>query len=327
MRQPVPTTVALARDLIGLANEDKSPAKLAVAHRSLGYSLLMAGELREATEILARGAAIADSISDREFAVYGEHPGMVCRIYGGKAKIMSGFPTTGARLAEDAVKRARREESAHSLAWALGVAAHVFEIQHEAETTIRFASEAIATARDHHMPQWLALGERCLGSAKHQLGDFVAGLNLQRQGIKRWTETGAMLHLTHCEVHLVESYLREGQTKAARSHLDAARAHCVAYGEKYLASEIDRLEALLLQSEGAPGEIVEKYLTKSLTTARRQGARLFELRTATTFARVLAEKADRRRAADLLAPVYGWFTEGFDTTDLRSAKALLDTLG
>ena len=136
-----------------------------------------------------------------------------------------------------------------------------------------------------------------------------------------------MLHLTHCEVHLVESYLREGQTKVVRSHLDAERAHCVAYGEKYLASEIDRLEALLLLSEEAPGEIVEEYLTKSLTAARRQGARLFELRTATTFARVLAEKADRRRAADLLAPVYGWFTEGFDTTDLKSAKALLDTLG
>jgi class 3 adenylate cyclase/predicted ATPase len=326
MRQPVPRTVALARDLIGLANEDSSAAKLAVAHRALGYSLLMAGELREATENLARGASIADSISDREFAVYGEHPSMVCRNYGGKAKVICGFPTSGACLAEEAVARARREESAHSLAWALGVAAHIFEIHHEAEATIRYASEAIATARDHHMPQWLALGERCMGSAMHQLGDFAAGLNLQLQGIKRWTETGATLHLTHCEVHLVESYLREGQTAAARPHLDAARAHCATYGEEYLAAEIDRLEALLLLSEKAPAEIVEEYLMKSLNTARRQGARLFELRAATTFARVLAEKADHRRAADLLAPVYGWFTEGFDTTDLKEAKAVLDEL-
>jgi hypothetical protein len=112
MRHPVPRTVALTQDLIGLADHDKNPATLPVAHRALGYSLLIAGEFHEADEILARGAALADAISDREFAVYGEHPSMVCRAYGGQAKIMTGFPTTGARLVDEAIAHARREENA-----------------------------------------------------------------------------------------------------------------------------------------------------------------------------------------------------------------------
>jgi len=326
MRQPVPKTVTLARELVELAEGDDDPAKLAVAQRALGYSFFVAGELPEAIENLNRGIALADTLSDREFAVYGEHPGMVCRLYAGQTKILMGFPETGAQLIEAAIAHARHEKNAHSLAWALGVAAHSFLTQHETHATARFASEAIDTAREHHLPQWLALGERCKGSAMHQLGDFAAGLDLQRKGVNRWYDTGAVLHTTHCEVNLVESFLREGRAAPARAHLDRARAHRAGYGEEYFAAEIDRLEALLLQYEQAPAEIVEEYLANSLTTARRQGARLLELRTATTLARVLAERDERRRAVDLLALVYGCFTEGFDTADLKEAKTLLDQL-
>ena len=82
------------------------------------------------------------------------------------------------------------------------------------------------------------------------------------------------------------------------------------YGEDYLAAELDRLNGLLLQEEQAPITVVEEYLARSLETARRQGARLLELRTATTFARVLAENNQRRRAVDLLAPVHGGSLRG-----------------
>jgi class 3 adenylate cyclase/predicted ATPase len=325
MRQPVPRTAALARDLVGLAEEDGNPAKLAVAHRALGYSLLIAGQFREAAETLARGATLADTGLQGEFAIYGEHPSMVCRAYGGQVKILMGFPESGMRLIKAAVAHARHQDNAHSLAWALGVAAHVSQSQHEPAATARFASEAIETAREHRMPQWLALGERCKGWAIHQLGDFEGGLNLLRQGVRRWYETGAALHTTHCEICLAESYLLQGDAAAARSHLSAARAHCTSYGEKYLVAEIDRLEALLLQSEGAPTEMVEECLAKALVVARQQGARLFELRSATALAQTIAEH-NEHKAVDILAPIYNWFTEGLGTSDLKEAKALLDRL-
>src|SRR5450631_4187700 len=325
MRQPVPSTAALARDLVGLAEEDGNPAKLAVAHRAFGYSLLIAGQFREAAETLARGATLADTGLQGEFAIYCEHPSMVCRAYGGQVKILMGFPESGMSLIKTAVAHARHQDNAHSLAWALAVAPHSSQSQHESAATARFASEAIEMAREHRLPQWLALGERCKGWAIHQLGDFEGGLNLMRQGVKRWYETGATLHTTHCEICLAESYLLQGDAAAARSHLSAARAHCTSYGEKYLVAEIDRLEALLLQSEGTPTEMVEECLAKALVVARQQGARLFELRSATALAQIIAEH-NEHKAVDILAPIYNWFTEGLGTSDLKEAKALLDRL-
>ena len=236
-----------------------------------------------------------------------------------------GFPESGMRLIEASIAHARHQNNAHSLAWALGVAAQTSQLQHEPATTARFASEAIEIAREHRLPQWLALGETCKGWAIHQLGDFDSGLNLLREGVRRWYETGAALHTTSCEICLAESYLLQGHAEAARSHLSAAQAHRRAYGENYLAAEIDRLEALLLQCEGAPAEMIEECLRKSLDTARQQGARLFELRSATALARAMAEH-NEHKAHDILAPIYNWFTEGLDTSDLKDAKALLDLL-
>src|ERR1700730_5373032 len=149
--------------------------KLAVAQRALGYSLFVAGEFREAVELFDRGIALADALSDREFEVYGEHPGMVCRIYVGQAKLLMGFPETGARLIDAAIAHARHKKNAHSLAWSLAVAAHSFVTQHEAQATVRFASEAIDTAREHRLPQWLALGERCKGWGDPPARRFCGG--------------------------------------------------------------------------------------------------------------------------------------------------------
>jgi tetratricopeptide (TPR) repeat protein len=326
MRQPLPRTIALAGELTRLAQEDQNPAQIAVAARSLGYSLLMVGEFSKAAKILAHGAATADSIGDREFAVYGEHPSIICRFYGGQAKLSLGFPDSAVQLLEDALATARRKYNAHSVAWALSVAAHVLTIQHEAATAVRLASQALETAREHYMPQWIAIGERCLGWAMHRLGNFTTGLDLLTQGVKRWYETGAKLHTTHCELALVDCFLREDRIAEARVHLDDARAHMTNYGETYLAVEMDRLEALVLQGEQAPTEQVEEYLLRSLDTSRRQSARLFELHTATAFAEFLAARGERQKAIDTLMPVYRWFTEGLDTTDLREAKRVLETL-
>jgi class 3 adenylate cyclase len=97
LRQPVPKTVVLARDLLRLADADNSPTKLALAHRALGYSMFIAGELREASDILDAGIALADTISGHEFTVYGEHPGMVCRLYSGQVKVLRFFADGAAK--------------------------------------------------------------------------------------------------------------------------------------------------------------------------------------------------------------------------------------
>jgi predicted ATPase len=155
-------------------------------------------------------------------------------------------------------------------------------------------------------------------------GDIASGFSLLKRGIRDWQATGAVLHATRWHSMLAESYLLAGNAGAARVRLAAAHAHRESHGESYVAPEICRLEASLSQTEGASGEVVQGHLNEAIQIAREQSARLFELRCATMLAKLWSEQGRRAEACDLLAPLYGWFTEGFDIADLREAKSLLD---
>ena len=159
-----------------------------------------------------------------------------------------------------------------------------------------------------------------------RLGDVSGGLDLLEKGARSWHATGAVLHTTQMRGRLAESYLLAGRLALANQHLAAARAHYESFGEGYLGAELWRLTALSSQSDASPMEIVERQLNEALRIARRQQAKLCELRAATSLARLWGERERRGEARDLLAPVYGWFTEGFDTADLKEAKALLEQL-
>jgi class 3 adenylate cyclase/tetratricopeptide (TPR) repeat protein len=327
LRQPVRRTVNLARDLMDLAQDAGDPRQLAVAHRALGISLYIAGNLDEAADIFARGAVLADSISDIEFGVYGEHPSMVCHINGGYVRSLMGFPNVAAELCNSGIAHARNRKNPHSLSWALCVASRAYADQRALAVALRLASEAFEIAREHRLPQWLAVAHMTKGWAMCQMGDIAGGLNLQERGERDWRGTGAVLHTTRWQGMLAESYLLANDTVAARWHLAAARSHCEDYGENYMAAELCRWSALLSLTEGHSSEIVECQLHEALRIAREQGARSFELRSAIMLARLLREQGRRAEAFDLLAPIYGWFTEGFDTPDLKEARALLDGKG
>jgi class 3 adenylate cyclase/tetratricopeptide (TPR) repeat protein len=327
LRQPVPRTLSLARDLMDLAQDARDPRQLAIAHRALGFSLYIAGKLAEAADILARGAAIADDFSDAEFALYGENPSMVCRVNGGYVRGLMGFPDIASRLCDAGVAHARNRKNPHSLAWALCVASHAYADQGAPAIALRLASEAFEIAREHRLPQWLADAHMTKGWAMCHLGVIAVGLDLQEKGERDWRVTGAVLHSTRWQSMLAESYLLAKKTDAARRHLAAARAHCENYGENYMAAELCRLAALLSLVEGTSSEIAEDQLNRALSIAREQGARSYQLRSAIGLARLWGEQGKRAEARDLLVPIYASFTQGFDTRDLKEAKALLDELG
>jgi tetratricopeptide (TPR) repeat protein len=326
LRQPVPRTVELARDLVELAQAAENPAQVAIAYRALGYSLFIAGKLGQAAEVLARGAALADDIPDADFAIYGEHPGMVCRAYGSQVHALMGFTETAARLGEAAIAHARSRRNPHTLAWALCSAANSYSWQRELLVAARLATEAAELSREHRLPQWLANAEVIEGWAMFHCGDRTGGLDRQERGVRDWHATGAVLHTTMMHGKLAETYLLVGKPAAAHPHLAAAHAHHESYGENYLASELYRIEAKLLQCEGAPAGIVEQHLAKAVSVAREQGARLLQLRSATALAQLWAEGEEHQRAYDLLAPLCASFAEGFDREDLRGASTLLDQL-
>jgi predicted ATPase len=159
-------------------------------------------------------------------------------------------------------------------------------------------------------------------------GRLEAGIARFREGMDVYERTGARLSRSSHYAMLAELLNMSGQIPPANQLVEAAFAHISDSGERFLEAELWRLRGqLLLVQDSSEANEVEACFRKALGIAQEQGARAWELRAAISLARLWAERSRRAEAHDLLAPIYAWFTEGFDTADLKEAKALLDELG
>jgi predicted ATPase len=165
----------------------------------------------------------------------------------------------------------------------------------------------------------------CEGFALVGLSQEVEGLAHVQAGLAAWNSLGAHVLEAHWLGLLAEAHLRAGQLGDALAALDRAAETAATTGESHYQAELQRLRGMVLAETGEDDEAAA-WLQRAIDTARSQQAKSLELRAATSLARLWAEQGERRKAYDLLAPVYGWFTEGFDTADLKDAKALLDAL-
>ncbi len=323
MRQPLPKTVALARGLLSLAERNGDPARIAIACRALGISLFTAGEQTGADAVFARGIALADSLRDTDFAIYGEDPRIICRIYRGDVLCFLGYPETGLRMSEEGLAGARTRNNPHEIAWSLVVLAQLYTVLRDAVMADKVAAEAIDIARQHRFPQWLAFAHQRRGSALCQLGDTAQGLTLLEEGLRHLGTTGTKLANTRAYCYLAEGCLLAGSPDAALTHLEAAHRHADTNGEHYLSAELHRLHAEALRIQSAPLLEIERHLRTALKIARRQAARLWELRAASSLARLWRARGREKEAHKLLAPLYASFIEGLGLPDLVEARALL----
>jgi DNA-binding winged helix-turn-helix (wHTH) protein len=326
MRHPVPRTLGLARELMALARAAGDPAARALAHRALGTSLKLAGELAEAADLLIEGVALSDTVADDLFADYGEHPGMICRAFAGWVMALMGRLDTAARLADDAIEHARRRTHPHGLAFALVSSGLVYVFQRGVSQAEQIGREVIALAREHGLPQWLSFGQEITGWVRVRRGEIAEGIRLQEEGLQTLLATGARTHLSRMRANLAESYLAAQQPAMARKHLTAARDHRESHGEQYYTAELLRLEARLLEMEGAPRDHTEKRLLDAIDIAQRQRAALLELRAATSLARFRAAHGERALARELLSAARAAVSEGVDWPDVVDARALLADL-
>jgi predicted ATPase len=161
--------------------------------------------------------------------------------------------------------------------------------------------------------------------AAQTIGLRDKGIELQQEGMSSLHSIGSMFWTTGFRARLAESYLEIGELDHAEANLDAAFAHLQSRGEMFFAVELHRLK-LLLCAGRAPSSALDDIVPTGLNMARCQGARFLELRLATCDARLWRQQGRRTEARKLLAPLYGSFTEGFDTADLKEAKRLLDEL-
>ena len=190
------------------------------------------------------------------------------------------------------------------------------------------ADATMALAGEHGFPLWSASASILHGWALATAGEVATGVARMRQGLADHQLTGMQLQRPYFLGLLADVLTRAGdRSSEALDCLAEALAIVGRSEERCLEAELHRLEgdALLAASPAQPAEAEGRYLD-ALGVARRQGARLWELRAATSLARLWRGHGRRHEGHDLLAPIFGWFTEGFDTPDLREAKLLLDAL-
>ena len=187
------------------------------------------------------------------------------------------------------------------------------------------ADELVAVATEQGFPFWRALGTIYRGWVKVKNGDVAEGISLLRSGSSAYRATGAELWMPHFIALLARACEIAGQVEEGLALLDEALQIVERTGERWFAAELNRHKGQLLLRQGH-SEAAEELYRKALSIAGEQEAKLWELRAAASLARLRRDQGRRAEARDLLAPVYGWFTEGFDTPDLKEAKALLDEL-
>jgi predicted ATPase len=183
----------------------------------------------------------------------------------------------------------------------------------------------IAIAREQGFAQWLAQGTIFRGWALAEGGQGAEGMAEMRQGLAAHQATGAELARPHYLALLAGAYGNAGQANEGLTLLGEALAAVDARGERWCEAELYRLQGELLLERSAAHDVeAEACLQQALAVARRQQAKSWELRAAMSLSQLWQRQGKRAEAHQLLAEVYDWFTEGFDTADLREAKALLE---
>jgi class 3 adenylate cyclase/predicted ATPase len=319
----------LAERLVLLAEGQETPLRRALARRARGATLFFRGQFADAMVALDEGIALDDAVAAWEdpahLLVYTERAGVMCRMFSAWALWVLGFPDHALERAEAGLTLSQRLSHVYSLAFALTWAAVLHSLRRGFAAAQGRAEAAIEIAREYGLSQWFANATICRGFAMVGLGQKEEGIAQLRVGLADLNPTGSHVQEPQWLGFIAEAHLRAGQFNDALSALDRATEAAAATGECHYQAELCRLRGAVLAETGDVAEAASWY-HQAIDTARSQQARSLELRAATSLARLWADKGERRKAHDLLAPVYGWFTEGFDTADLKDAKALLDEL-
>jgi len=198
-------------------------------------------------------------------------------------------------------------------------------VKRDPTTLITSADNLVALCAEHSLPYWAAVGKALRGLHLSRLGHSDEAIALTMAALADYQATGSVTVVPMLLTFIAEALHSARRPNEGLEKLDEAIRQIEATGERWTESDTHRVRGDLLI---AVGETVaaEKSFHQAIGVARRQSAKLFELRGATSLARLWRDQGKRTEARDLLAPIYGWFTEGFDTPVLQDAKALLDQL-
>ena len=319
----------LSEQMLELSERKNDVGYQLEGHRALGMTLLWRGELRRAHERFELGYnAYNPEQHHRHAVVYGNDPGVACLAHGGYVLSVLGHLEQALAHGAKAVALARRQAHPFSVVQALIYCAFIHHTRREPQQVLKFAKESMRLAREHGFPFWLAEARMMDGWAQCEQGAACAGLAQLQQGFTEFLDTGALMDRPRWLSVLAEAHARCNQPDAGLRALTEGLIVVDETGERFYEARLLGLLGDILFLRGglnAERDAETAYL-KSLKVARQQGAKVWELRTATSLTRLWGLQGRAREGLDLLASLYGWFDEGFDTPDLVDAKVLLEGL-
>jgi predicted ATPase len=328
LRPQLHTACELAETLLHLAQRTDDPALAVIAHYALGTTWLWRGALPAARQHLEDGIARYTPDQHR-MPVFrmGHDPGLACRAFAAWTLWLLGYPAQALACLHEASALVHALAHPFSLAFARCRAAFVFQLFRDVPAVHEQAEAAVVLSTEQDFPLWAASGTIFRGWALARQGQGEEGIAQIRQGIVAYQATGAVLFVPYFCTVLADVCDHLGHPTDGLQALAEAHTLVEQHEERWWEAEVCRLRGvLLLRQTGTSQGEAETWLQQALDVARRQQAKSLELRAAMSLARLWQSQGKGTEAYELLAPVYGWFTEGFDTADLQEAKTLLEEL-
>jgi predicted ATPase len=318
----------LAVQFLALAEKQKATAPVMIGHRLIGSSLLCTGKIIEGRAHYNHALALYAPAEHRQLATrFGQDVAVATWAFRSLASWMLGYPMAALADTEQAISNAREIGQAATLMYALAVASFAPALCGRYATAKALLDELLPLAEDKGTSWWKAFGMMERGLLLALTGKGSDAASLIASGITSFRSIGSTYWLPTYLPYLAMAYAELGQFDDAWCCLSEAMTAVETTGERWFEAEVHRMAGEIALTSPEPNAAkAEAYFERALAVARQQQAKSWELRATMSMARLWRDQGKRDEARDLLAPVYGWFTEGFDTLDLKDAKVLLDEL-
>lgn len=322
----IQTARRTAEHLLEIARGAEDPALLLGAHVTFGVTLLHQGQIAAAQKEFEEAVGYHDPAQYRLYLeLYKLEPGIYGRSESVRTLWLLGYPDQARQRAEETVTLARTIPIPHSLAFSLWFAASVFQQLHETKNARQMAVECLGVCSEHGVASERAWATCLHGWAVAEMGQVEEGISQIRAGLDAQLSTGIEVDRTRLLALLAEALLHVGKPEEGLKTIDDGLAMSERTGNCYYDAELWRLKGELLKTQEKTAE-AESCFQKAIEIARHQAAKSLELRACTSLARLWQKNGKRKEAQQLLGEIYAWFTEGFETADLKDAASLLKEL-
>jgi len=310
----------IGRKLLVIADHEHDPNMQLQAHGSLATILWLAGDITGSREHAEKGLAL---FADKQILTAGEgHWNAACHLHACSCTIASGFPDKGLRRALEFLAWAKERGQSLPLVFALNAVATILAWRGDGAQALQYADAQLVLSAEHGFSNWNSFGQIVRGQALTLSGKADEAINEINGALDSLAASGAVVP-GWAYANLAFSYLRAERLEEGLK----VAAKALATADQCSDAHLYRLQGeLLVMKHSANAADAERSFRAAVATASKQSARYAELCATTSLARLLAKQGKRDEARTMLTDIYGWFTEGYDTADLKEAKALLDEL-